>query len=324
MWQQAGKKRRSRSTPPVHKRPNTEPGTHGPFTADLARANLQGNFPGASPKSTKKIFSFQKQLYNSMDTTRAGMETSQAGPSSLPSQGEDNSPSIFHVTPPVLPDDDAIEDSTRDPLKRSAPRVQGPLDLQDVLTQQTEVLAGMMQELRQNRQAPCQAQDAAEPPADPLFQWDRLALHSETAVRLPGDGMVLRMATSLFAKVPLLTGRDQYEAHFVLQMVILWLDLSDDDEQWVFQRLNVYCIVAALGWTAATAACKSSMAVTDFVLPLCMAMPQPNQPQQEGEQESTTTSGSWCSCSSPSSSLLSDNFESFYFYIVLKYIFSLP
>lgn len=200
MWQQAGKKRRSRSTPPVHKRPNTEPGTHGPFTADLARANLQGNFPGASPKSTKKLFSFQKQLYNSMVTTRAGMETSQAGPSSLSSQGEDNSPSIFHVLPPLLPYNDAIEDPTRDPLKRSAPRVQGPLDLQDVLTQQSKVLAGMMQELCQNRPAPCQAQDAAEPPADPLFQWDRLALHSETAFRLPGDGMVQRMATSLFAK----------------------------------------------------------------------------------------------------------------------------
>lgn len=83
-----------------------------------------------------------------MVTTRAGMETSQAGPSSLSSQGEDNSPSIFHVTPPLLPYNDAIEDPTRDPLKRSAPRVQGPLDLQDVLTQQTEVLAGMMQELR--------------------------------------------------------------------------------------------------------------------------------------------------------------------------------
>lgn len=97
--------------------------------------------------------------------------------------------------------------------------------------------------------------------------------------------MVQRMATSLFAKVPLLTGRDQHEAHFVLQMAILWPDLSDDDKQWVFQQLNVYCIIAALGWPPATAACESSTAVTDFVLPLGMAMQQPNQLQQRNRRE---------------------------------------
>lgn len=97
--------------------------------------------------------------------------------------------------------------------------------------------------------------------------------------------MVQRMATSLFAKVPLLTGRDQHEADFVLQMVILWPDLSDEDKQWVFQRLNVYCIVAALGWPAATAACESSTAVTDFVLPLGMAMPQCNRRENRNQRQ---------------------------------------
>lgn len=64
-----------------------------------------------------------------------------------------------------------------------------------------------------------------------------------------------------------MVGQDQHEARFVLQVVSLWPDLSDEERHWTFQRLNVYCIVAALGWTAATAACASSTATTDFVLP---------------------------------------------------------
>lgn len=53
----------------------------------------------------------------------------------------------------------------------------------------------------------------------------------------------------------------------------LWLDLSDDDRIWAFQRLNVYCIVAALCWPAAC----TSTAVTDFVLPPGAVLPLPDQ-----------------------------------------------
>lgn len=96
--------------------------------------------------------------------------------------------------------------------------------------------------------------------------WECLAMASETNFVVPYTGMVQHMATSLFSKIPTLTGRDQHEARFVLQMVSLWPDLTPADRQWVFQRLNVYCIVAALEWLAATIACASSMATTDFVL----------------------------------------------------------
>lgn len=54
----------------------------------------------------------------------------------------------------------------------------------------------------------------------------------------------------------------------------LWPDLSGDDQIWAFQRLNVYCIVAALCWPAA---CTSSTAVTHFVLPPGVVLPQPDQ-----------------------------------------------
>lgn len=53
------------------------------------------------------------------------------------------------------------------------------------------------------------------------FNWDRLALPSETDYQVPGTGLVQRVATSLFAKIPLLTGRDQHEARFVLQVISL-------------------------------------------------------------------------------------------------------
>lgn len=64
---------------------------------------------------------------------------------------------------------------------------------------------------------------------------------------MPGDGLVQRLATSVFARVPTLVGRDQHEARFVLQVISLWPDLQDEERMWAFQRLNVYCIVAAFG-----------------------------------------------------------------------------
>lgn len=69
------------------------------------------------------------------------------------------------------------------------------------MTQQTELLAAMLQRLNQ-QPAPAAAQgDLDDPPADPAFQWGRLALPSETNFPVPGDGAVLRMATSLYTKV---------------------------------------------------------------------------------------------------------------------------
>lgn len=53
------------------------------------------------------------------------------------------------------------------------------------------------------------------------LNWGGLALPSETDYQVPGTGLIQRMATSLFAKIPLLAGRDQYEAQFVLQVISL-------------------------------------------------------------------------------------------------------
>lgn len=61
----------------------------------------------------------------------------------------------------------------------------------------------------------------------------------------------------------------------------LWPDLSDDDRIWAFQRLNVYCIVAALRWPAA---CTSSTAVTDFVLGVVLPQPDQNRGQNRRNQ----------------------------------------
>lgn len=123
-----------------------------------------------------------------------------------------------------------------------------------------------------------------EPPADPAFQWERLCMPPETNFPVPGDGVIQRMATSLYSKIPTLTGRDQHEARFVLQTVSMWPDLDDDDRKWVYQRLNVYCIVASLGWPAATAACNASTVSTDYFLPPGTVIPpaQNFQRQQQG------------------------------------------
>lgn len=88
--------------------------------------------------------------------------------------------------------------------------------------------------------------------------------------------MVQHMTTSLFSKIDV-HSLVVISTKRVLQVVSLWSDLTPADRQWVFQRLNVYCIVAALGWPAATAACASSTATTDFVLPPGVVLPQREQ-----------------------------------------------
>lgn len=143
----------------------------------------------------------------------------------------------------------------------------------------------MLERLNQRQAAPQPAGAPAEPPADPDFVWTRLALPSETNLPVPGDGTVQRMATSLYSREPTLTGRDQHEARFVLQVISMWPDLPDEDRQWAYQRLNVYCIVASLGWPAATAACAASTVNTDYFLPPGTVIPpQANYQRQQGNR----------------------------------------
>lgn len=151
------------------------------------------------------------------------------------STSDSSDPALLPVH--VTPQDTIIE------LPR-APRQQperDPPDLQDVITQQTEVLAGVLAELRARQAVPAPVANAAEPPEDPDFDWSRLVLPPETSFQVPGQ--IQRMASSLLARVPTLAGRDQLEARFALQVVSLWPDLHEEERFWAFQRLNVYCIV---------------------------------------------------------------------------------
>lgn len=92
----------------------------------------------------------------------------------------------------------------------SPERERDPPDLLDVVTQQTEILAGMLAELRARQAVPAApAVNQAEPPADPNFYWSRLVLPPGTNFQVPGEGQVQRMASSLFARVSTMAGRDQ-------------------------------------------------------------------------------------------------------------------
>lgn len=138
----------------------------------------------------------------------------------------------------------------------------------------------MLAELRARQAQPLQPVNAAEPPADPNFDWSRLVIPAVTSFQVPGDGQAQRMASSLFARVTTLTGRDQYEARFVLQVMSLWPDLDEEEIKLTFQHLHVHCIVAALGWPATTAACASASAATDFVLSPGVVLPPPATPRR--------------------------------------------
>lgn len=65
-WGTPPMKRRSRSSPPSNKRVLTQPGTPGPFTADLVRDQLHKDFPRAYPASVRKSAALRKQLFNSI------------------------------------------------------------------------------------------------------------------------------------------------------------------------------------------------------------------------------------------------------------------
>lgn len=247
-------KRRSRSSPPSTRRPHTASGISEPFTADLARDQRQRDFPGVSPESVQKVLSFRKQLFQMINTRAIATNSSLSDP-----EHDDSHPvpsGMDHATPPeqlIVDPNNLIEQAVHPRQRQQQQQERDPTDLQDVLTQQTEVLAGVMVELRA-RQPAVQQANPAEPPVDPAFSWGRLALLYETKFQVPAEGLVQGMASSLFSKVPTLAGRDQYEARFVLQVISLWPDSTNKDRVWAFRRLNVYCIVAALGWPAATAA----------------------------------------------------------------------
>lgn len=82
-----------------------------------------------------------------------------------------------HRTPPAALDDISVEELSRFPehvidvneLPRAAQnrRERDPPDLHDVVTQQTEILAGMLVELRARQRQPAQQNPGVEPVATP-------------------------------------------------------------------------------------------------------------------------------------------------------------
>lgn len=263
-------------------------GHPGPFEEDRVRSGLQLNYPGASPCSAGKLQSFKRQLFQKPAMITGGMAlntNSTQNPSPSASEATQDNPSLDSAPLGQLlqqPGNDYIDQC---PVNPRGGRQRDRPDLEYVVTQQTELLAAMLERLNQGQAAALPPGAPAEPQPDPNFDWARLALPSETNSPVPGDGTMQRMATSLFARIPSLNGRDQHEARFVLQVISTRPDLPDADRRWANQRLNVYCIVASLGWPVATAACAASTMNTDYFLPPGTVIPQQNYNQQGNRRQ---------------------------------------
>lgn len=162
-----------------------------------------------------------------------------------------------------------------------------PPDLQDVLTQQTAILRELAREVRDNRQqAPQQRADPDFVPADPNFDWNLMALPAETNFQLPCEGKVQEIAAGLLARILFMQGRDLHDAKFVLRVVSMWPDLTDQDRKDIlFQRLNVYAIVASVGWPTAIAACSANSRSSAFYLPQGVQVVQQGNRQQQQQQQ---------------------------------------
>lgn len=136
--------------------------------------------------------------------------------------------------------------------------------------------------------AACQRpQQAAPPPEveeDPAYNWNALRSPLDAKFALPPTGVVQRIAAGLFAKVQtgVLTGRDQREARFVLDILADWPDMDAELRTRVFQRLNVYAIVATHGWPTAIAATAASHNYLQCLLPPGVQPVVQRQQQRQG------------------------------------------
>lgn len=128
---------------------------------------------------------------------------------------------------------------------------------------------------------------AAEVAEDPAFNWESLWSPLDTTFPLPPTGVIQRVAADLFAKLQSggLTGRDQHEARFVLDILADWEDLDQELRTRVFQRLNNYAIVAAHGWPTAIAASAASTSNTICVLPPGVVPVQQARQQQQPQRQ---------------------------------------
>lgn len=180
-------------------------------------------------------------------------------------------------------EDEQVDASPRRPRRPNAP------NLMDALTRLTQTVERMVAIQQQPAQP---VGDVAE---DPNFNWHALRSPLEATFPLPNTGVVQRIAAGLFSKLQagLLTGRDQHEARFVLDMMSDWEYMNNELRTCIFQRLNVYAIVATHGWPTAIAATVASTNSTQCFLPpgvqpvVQQARQQQRQQQQQGGRRAT-------------------------------------
>lgn len=169
--------------------------------------------------------------------------------------------------------------SPRRPARQPARRP-APPDLEEALTRLTQTVQAMVN----HRPAPEPA--AADAPADPAFRWDTLRSPLEVTVPLPSEGVVQRIAAGLFAKLQsgVLTGRDQHEARFTLDILADWTDMDQELRTRVFQRINIYAIVATHGWPTAIAVTLTTHNNSHCILPqgVTPVVQQRQQTQRSG------------------------------------------
>lgn len=210
-----------------------------------------------------------------MPELRCGKSTTSMDvfPLDPPTEPSQQPPRPVHVTPPsdgssVSQEFNVTQASQDEPQDAGSPRARGRRpaapDLEDALTRLTQTVQQMVA-----IQRPQQAAAPALVEEDPAFQWNALRSPLEVTFPLPPTGVVQRVAAGLFAKVQsgVLTGRDQREARFVLDVLADWPEMDDELRTRVFQRLNIYAIVATHGWATAIAASAASHSDFQCVLP---------------------------------------------------------
>lgn len=188
-------------------------------------------------------------------------------------------PPRVHVTP--TSEDDLRRDKTDDENEHSEAsprrpaRRPNPPDLEDALTRLSQTVERM-----------AAIQNQPTPAEDPEFNWHALRSPLEATFPLPTTGVVQRIAAGLFAKVQaeILTGWDQHEARFVLDIISDWEDMDQELRTRVFQRLNIYTIVTTHGWPTTIAASAASTSNT-----LCF-LPPGIQPVSRGVSHSNDSS----------------------------------
>lgn len=170
---------------------------------------------------------FRAELFEPKPELRSG--TSTATLENFPLAGgsaDPPKPPPVHLTP--TSEDDTVQQQDDDGEQVDAsprrPRQPQPPDLEDALTRLTQTLERMAA-IQQRLPAADPAADFAE---DPDFNWFALRSPLEATFPLPNTGVVQRIAAGLFAKLQagLLTGRDQHEARFVLDMISDWEDMD--------------------------------------------------------------------------------------------------